>query len=67
MGCACDAKWNLGHKCQSVKLYLLEEVLLEEENEGEHQVQSIEKVEGGELVDVSNIKNKPKISLHALT
>lgn len=27
----CDAKWNLGHKCQNPRLYLLEDVLLETE------------------------------------
>lgn len=33
----CDAKWGPGHKYKKPKLYLLEEILLEEETDGEQQ------------------------------
>lgn len=48
----CDAKWNLGYKCQNPKLYLLEEVLLENKVEHEHKTVPPKKEGEGKLVQL---------------
>ncbi|XP_040990934.1 uncharacterized protein LOC121238143 [Juglans microcarpa x Juglans regia] len=61
-----DAKWGPGHKCQNLKLYLLEEVLVE--NEGREVVTEEREEECAvEVLELDNQTENPEISLHALT
>lgn len=61
----CDAKWNLGKIFQSLKLYLLEEVLLEKKGNLKQEVVLAEKEKVGQ-VDLNATQVNPKIFLHAL-
>ncbi|KAG2689172.1 hypothetical protein I3760_09G128300 [Carya illinoinensis] len=58
----CDSKWNPGHRCNSPKLYLIEEV--EEDNPPlDHDTGQVSKEEVVEILDKGKC---PEISLHAI-
>lgn len=62
----CDSKWDPSHKCQNPRLYILEEVL--EDNEVEEKKGQIigDKETDSESRDFISITENPEISLHAI-
>jgi hypothetical protein len=61
----CDSKWKIGHKCQSPKLFLLDNEEIIEELELSSQLELEGK--GLDLMEFSYSEAKPKISLQAIT
>lgn len=57
----CDSKWSLGHKCQKLKLYILEEVWDDKDDVVDGEKPAIT------TLDLAIIESILEISLHAIT
>lgn len=55
----CDSKWYPGHKCSNPKLFLIDDVIEEVEEE------DLQYEKGKEVVEFPALLENPKISLHA--
>ncbi|XP_041009343.1 uncharacterized protein LOC121253391 [Juglans microcarpa x Juglans regia] len=62
----CESKWHPGHRCNSPKLYLIEEVVEESEDCGEDTRQLADQIEEPDSKVEKTLQNPPEISLHAL-